>query len=386
MSKEKIKLCIILVVIILLEIPVFLLWGHVGEQAGESRSTVSATLPAATGTVTWPSEPSVPAVTTVPTTAPATEPTAVPTTVPVKVTIDTVPQYFQNNYPDELYATGTVASSGSSMTALAMVASFLTDHAFYPNEMADYLAHFMGSNYQRLEYGNDLLQLSWKRAGNIHEAVQAVKDGKVVILMLNPDNLFTWKEHYVVLTGIHENGKITVLDTDSSHYEKDWLKPYYEEGFEWSDFLRGYSCAWIYDKSAMPEESFVYEPEPPAETPRYPDLTLTVEEKVLIAKLICMEAGGEPFEGQQAVAEVILNRLASGDFQSSIHNIIHAPGQFASLPYLDEAEPDYTQYKAIEQAQYGPYVLPEDVVFFATYKVNDNYWGMIGSHYFCHGY
>ena len=113
----------------------------------------------------------------------------------------------------------------------------------------------------------------------------------------------------------------------------------------------------------MPEESFVYEPELPAETPRYPDLTLTVEEKVLIAKLICMEAGGEPFEGQQAVAEVILNRLASGDFQSSIHNIIHAPGQFASLPYLDEAEPDYTQYKAIEQAQYGPYVLPEDVVF-----------------------
>lgn len=381
MSKGQIRLIMIIALVILLEIPVFLFWNRYADLT-EPEETGAA----ARTEETIPTEPAAePTISTEPVTEPSTAP-ATAATEPPKITIDTVPQYFQNNYPDEPYLSGTVAASGSSMTALAMVASFMTDHALYPDEMADWLAHFMGANFERLEYGNDLLQLCWNRAGNIHEAVQAVQDGKVVILMLNPDNLFTWKEHYVVLTGVNEAGKITILDTDSDNYDKDWLKPYYEEGCDWSDFLRGYSCAWIYDKSQMPDAPFLYEPAPPAETPRYGDLTLTAEEKYLIARLICMEAGGEPFEGQQAVAEVILNRLHSGDFQSSIHNIIHAPGQFASLPYLGEAEPDYTQYKAIEQALYGPYVLPEDVVFFATYKVNDHYWGMIGSHYFCRGY
>lgn len=312
--------------------------------------------------------------------------TAVPETIPSRQTIDSVPQYFQNDYPDELYAAGTVATSGSSMTALSMVASYLTDHTYYPDEMADMLAHFIGGNYQRLEYGNDLLQLSWKRAENIHESLNAVKDGKIVILMLRGDNFFTWKEHYVVLTGMKESGKLELLDTDSTHYEKEWLKQYYENGFTQSELIRGYSCGWIYDKNSMPEEPFIYVPEPPAEISRYPGLELTAEEKKLIADLICMEAGGEPFEGQQAVAEVILNRLYSGRFQSTIYNIIHAPDQFAAVPYLYQAEPDYTQYKAIEQAQFGPYVLPEDVVFYAKFKVNDKFWGQIGNHYFCYSY
>lgn len=381
MSKEMKKLCVILAAVLALELPVLFLWNRVlklEERMSQAETTQSSTEPSET--VSVPTEQTAAPETTAP------EKTAAPETQPTRETIDTVPQYFQNDYPDALYATGTVATSGSSMTALAMVASFMTDHAYYPDEMADILAHYIGGDYQRLQYGSDLLQLSWKRAENIHESIQAVRDGKVVILMMNSNSMFNWKDHYVVLTGISENDKITLLDTDSANYEKDWLKSYYEDGFTEKDLLRGYSCGWIYDKSQMPEEPFIYEPQPPAEVSRYPGLELTAEEKKLIADLICMEAGGEPFEGQQAVAEVILNRLASGRFQSSIYNIIHAPEQFASAPYLEEAEPTYTQYKAIEQAQYGPYVLSEDVVFFAKFKVNNNYWGQIGSHYFCYSY
>lgn len=370
------KICILLAALVILEIPALLLWNRVRELEAELAAT--ETTPETT-VLPETTEATVPPETTVPQTLP-------PETEPPKITMDAVPQYYQNDYPGELYLTGTVATSGSSMTALAMVATYLTDHAFYPDEMADMLAHFKGGNYQRLEYGNDLLQLQWKRAQNIHESVEAVREGKTVIVMLNGENLFTWKEHYVVLTGINEEGKLTFLDTDSSHLEKDWLKKYYEEGLTEKDILRGYSCGWIYDKEAMPDEPFIYEPEPPAPESRYPGLELTAEEKLLMANLICMEAGSEPFEGQQAVAEVILNRLKSGRFQSSIYNIIHAPDQFAAVPYLYMAEPDYTQYKAIEQAQYGPYVLPEDVVFYAKFKVNDKFWGQIGDHYFCYSY
>ena len=87
--------------------------------------------------------------------------------MPPKQTMEAVPQYYQNDYPEEPYGYDTVANSGSNMTALAMVASFLTDHSYYPDEIADDLAHFMGGDYQRLEYGSDLLQLAWERAENV---------------------------------------------------------------------------------------------------------------------------------------------------------------------------------------------------------------------------
>ena len=43
------------------------------------------------------------------------------------------------------------------------------------------------------------------------------------------------------------------------------------------------------------------------------------------------------------------------------------------------------QYEAIESAIYGPYILPEDVMHFATNRVNENVWGQIGGHIFCCG-
>ena len=39
--------------------------------------------------------------------------------------------------------------------------------------------------------------------------------------------------------------------------------------------------------------------------------------------------------------------------------------------------------KAIERAMYGPYVLPDNAVYFAKFAVNKNVWGTIGSHIFC---
>lgn len=378
--------------ILLLEIPIFLLWSWFADKqkpaevpaethfAWEMQATEPVQiLPAAVPETTVPAEtqetqPTVP------------ETTAPPETEPKRPAIEEVPQYYMNDYPEEPYSFSDVAQSGSSMTALAMVATYLTDYEYYPDQMADWLAHFLGGDYQRLEYGSDLLGLSWKRAENIHEAVQAVQNGKIAIVMYNGDNIFTWKEHYVVLTGVNEEGKYLLMDTNREHYEKNFLKKYYEGGFTDKDLMRKYSCAWIYDKSQMPENPEIYTPEAPAEISRYPGLELTNEERNLIAKLICMEAASEPFEGQQAVAEVILNRLASGRFQNSIHNIIYADGQFPSVDYLYKAKPDYSQYKAIEQALYGPYVLPEDVVFYAKFKMNDNYWGQIGSHYFCYKY
>lgn len=309
-----------------------------------------------------------------------------PETEPVKMAIDTVPQYFQTNYPDVRYGTGTIADSGCNMTALAMVASYMTDHIYYPDELADYTADFIGSHVERLDYGSDMLQLSWRRAKNFHDALNALKEGKVVIAVMNETSLFTSGQHFIVWTGMTEDGKILVNDPNDKNYDSWNLKEGFETGFREGLLLCGFAGGWIYDKSEMPEDAFIYEPVPYAEECRYPDITLTEAEMDLIARLLCAEAASEPFEGQQAIVEVILNRLASGRFQKTVHDIIFADNQFAGADQMYKAVPTYSQYKAIERAMYGPYIVPEDVVFFAKFAVNKNVWGTIGAHTFCHSY
>ena len=303
-----------------------------------------------------------------------------------KVTIDAVPHYHQSEYPDIRYGNGTIATSGSSVAALAMVATYMTDHVYTPADIADYAVQYGGSHYRRLEKVSDLMQIPWKRALNVNEALKAVREGKIAIALMGSRSVFPGGNHFIVLTGVTEDGKIWVLDPDDRDYSAWGVGELLENGFPDGKLIAGYEGAWIYDKTQMPEEPFIYEPEPAPEESRYPGLELTDAEIKLMADLIFMEAQSEPFEGQQAVAEVIFNRLKSGNFQSSINSIIYAKDQFAAVKNLYLAKPTDTQYKAIERALNGPYVLPEDVVFYAKFAVNKKIWGTIGSHIFCYSY
>lgn len=330
-------------------------------------------------------ETSAPAETIPPTEAETVPPT-VPETVPPKTTIDTVPLYFQNDYPEDRYDKGTIADSGSGMTALAMVASYMTDHVYTPDVVADVLADFCGNTFDRMDYGCDFLGLSWRRAENFHDAKAALEGGSVVVAVMNGKSMFGSGYHFIVWTGINDNGLVTVLDPDRDNLELWNLKEPFQTGFRDGQLIAGYAGGWIFDKRQMPENPTIVEPVPYAQEPRYGDLTLSNEDMNLIARLICAEGESESFEGQQAIAEVILNRLVSEEFPSTVKNVIYAEGQFLGSQQMGNVEPTYTQYKAIERALYGPYLLPEDVVFFATFAVNDKVWGKIGVHTFCYSY
>lgn len=52
------------------------------------------------------------------------------------------------------------------------------------------------------------------------------------------------------------------------------------------------------------------------------------DDAYLLACLVSMEAGYEPYDGQLAVANVVLNRVRSGKWGSSISSVIYAPNQF----------------------------------------------------------
>lgn len=297
-----------------------------------------------------------------------------------------MPLYFQTNYPNVRFADGTIATSGCSVTCLAMVATYLTGHTYLPDELADYFGGCAENNIERLELGAQQLQLPIHKAKNVHEVFDALKEGDVAILLMNRRSLFTQSQHFIVIRGLNEDGKIMVNDPYQPNYDLWNLKRAFAEGFEEGDIILGYDGGWIFDVSAMPEEPFIYVEEKPYVEPRYPDVELTWEEQQLLAKLIWLEARGEPAEGQQAVAEVVLNRLVSGKYGETLSNVIYDEGQFRSVPFLEDAEPWQAQYDAIDDALEGPYILPMDVVHFATYAENDNVWGKIGGHYFCYGY
>ena len=209
-------------------------------------------------------------------------------------------------------------------------------------------------------------------------------EGTVLSSVAGLDNIrFVCDKNTVIV--VNENGRIMVNDPYEPNYDKWDLAQGFFTGFDAYEIVQGYSGAWIYDKSAMPEDPFIYrEPMPDPSNARYPHIELTLEEKRLLARVVWVEARGECDEGQQAVAEVVLNRMASNSFPDTLREVIYAEGQFRSVPYLDEAEPYQAQYKAIERAMYGPYVLPEEVVHFAGYKTTDYCWGQIGGHYFCY--
>ncbi len=295
-----------------------------------------------------------------------------------------VPLYFQNDYPNNIYGVGTVATNGCSAASLAMVATYLTGHEYLPDEIARYFGGAAENNIARLEYGSMMMKLPFKEAENWPEALAAIRNGKIVIVLVDSGSVFTQSQHFIVVTGVSEDGKLMVNDSWKPNYEKWDCKEGLKNGFHPDDILAGWSGAWIYDKDAMPEEPFLYsEPVPVRGEPRY-GIELTWEQMQLIAKVVWVESRGESKQGQQAVAEVILNRLVSDKFPDNLNDVIYAENQFRSAKFLKDAEPYQLQYEAIENALYGPYVLPKDVYYFATTPKTEKVWGKIGGHIFCY--
>ena len=305
---------------------------------------------------------------------------------PAKVkTVNGFPLYNQLDYPNKRFGSGTVATSGCGITSLAMVATYLTGHTYLPDELAGYFGGYGENNVQRLEYGAKQMQLPIHKADNIRQIFSAMKEGNIAILLMNHLSIFTETQHFIVLNGMTKDGKYMVADSYAPNYEKWDLKRGFEEGFSEKDLLLGYNGGWYFDVSAMPEEPFIYTEEKPDCEPRYPDVELTWDEQQLMAKIIWLEARGESKEGQQAIAEIILNRLVSGKFGDSIHDVIYGEGQFRTTPFLKDADAWQAQYDAIDDALTGPNILPMNVYYFATYPENGRIWGKIGGHIFCYG-
>lgn len=295
-----------------------------------------------------------------------------------------MPIFYQEDYEDVIFGTGTIADNGCSITAVSMVASYMTGHLYTPPELADYFGGRSINNVARFEDASRALQLKFTKAQNIFFMESALRSGKIVVELVKSPNVFTKSQHFLILTGIDEDDNVTVIDPSKRSQGDSYLKRCLESGIPYRSMVSGYDGAWIFDADSMPEDPFIYYEEPLDRShPRYPDIHLNSKEIKLLAKLVWVEARGESFEGMQAVAEVVLNRMASPSFPNSLNQIVYGKEQFITDQY-DEADPCQQQYDAIEQAIYGPNVLPEEVVYYARHALTDHIWGRIGGHVFCY--
>ncbi len=297
-----------------------------------------------------------------------------------KVSIDAVPQYYQTDYPYIQFGNGTIATSGCSMTCLAMVATYLTDQEYTPVQMAYHFGDFGKNNMERLDYGIEQMQLSCRRSDNIQEVVQALKDGQVAIAMMDEDSVFTTQQHFVVFSGMNEEGKYVVKDPMETNYTaaEPYIQEAYENGFEYHHLCQGFSGAWIFHKRSDP---YLFDASiPEQQENRYEGYMLTEEDIYTLACFVHAEAAGEAVEVQQAVAEVVLNRVVSPDYPNTVRDVIYQTEFYRAVEAMKQMEePDQEAYIAVDAAMYGPYILPEDVCFHSIWEQGKEQWGTLGS-------
>ncbi|WP_455542058.1 cell wall hydrolase [Intestinibacter sp.] len=83
-------------------------------------------------------------------------------------------------------------------------------------------------------------------------------------------------------------------------------------------------------------------------------MSLNDEQLNLLSKLVAAEARGESYEGQVAVAAVVLNRVKDSRFPDSIEGVIYQKNAFSVVKdgYIN-AQPTEESYKAAREALYG---------------------------------
>ena len=83
-------------------------------------------------------------------------------------------------------------------------------------------------------------------------------------------------------------------------------------------------------------------------------INITSDELLLLSKLVTGEARGESYEGQVAVAAVVINRVKDSRFPNSIKDVIYQKNAFSVVKDGSiNMQPTENAYKAAEEALYG---------------------------------
>ena len=128
--------------------------------------------------------------------------------------------YRYNDDPEDAEYTTTIGNSGCGPTCAAIVLSTFLGEEITPITMCDYSISQgdLGEGGTYIKFFDDVLteyNMDYKKqehtSSNIGEALES---GNYIIINMGPGD-FTKKGHYIVLTGIDENGNVTIADPAS---------------------------------------------------------------------------------------------------------------------------------------------------------------------------
>ncbi len=93
-------------------------------------------------------------------------------------------------------------------------------------------------------------------------------------------------------------------------------------------------------------------------------INITNEELLLLSKLVASEARGESYEGQLAVAAVVINRVKDPRFPNDIKGVIYQKNAFSVVGNGSiNIQPTEASHKAAQEALYGEDPTEEAVYF-----------------------
>lgn len=102
----------------------------------------------------------------------------------------------------------------------------------------------------------------------------------------------------------------------------------------------------------------------------------TDKEIVILEKIVMAEAEAEPFLGQLAVANVIINRVRSPLFPDSIEKVVFQKNQFTPVKNgrYEKVIPNETTKLAVRLALQGLEIIPQDTLFFSNVAIMSSSW------------
>ncbi len=159
-----------------------------------------------------------------------------------------IPLYLQYQSPwgNIPYGGGTIATSGCGPTCLAMVTSYLTESEVYPSDIAawagnTYYVPGVGSSWGIYPAAARHWNLSCQSISLSVEIIsRELSAGHPVIMSMGPGT-FTKSGHFIVLSGIDEDGRIYVNDPNDNDRKK-----FHEKTFDLPGVIAEGRAAWSF--------------------------------------------------------------------------------------------------------------------------------------------
>jgi hypothetical protein len=169
----------------------------------------------------------------------------------VEIERSEMPLYNQKDYPNVPYGKyGTISTHGCGPTCLAMVATYLLDEVYMPDQIGNMFGEYnypSGSAWSLFRDSAEVLGLDLElETSDFSEVRKALANGQVVV-SLQKSGYFTDGGHYIVLKGLNQDDKILVNDPYGGNYTRTHvLIEGFANGFENRHITAGGIRYWIY--------------------------------------------------------------------------------------------------------------------------------------------